>query len=475
MLLPSEDREADTAVYASEQATGTKYSLFRAKRCIAIFLLVLILVIPARSNAGIGFFGGQIIFNFFSAMMVRPVGGLVLPGGIFGMCLPGFYTLGFGVTGSVKVAKFIRIRVIFPILGFCVDPLVKFILDKAKSAATDFIAPKPKSNASSAPAPITKVPASTTSSAPVTNASTAPAYSLVQSSVSSECDMSQKTTPLSLFDSTTIKYQDRVKVASTTVAVRETASSTAIIFGVQPKGFRGSTISTSSIITTIDTVISTTTTITNQYKWWKVDFDGGFDGWVLEDGIVTPAPPALTVNCPIDGMQLGSTTVGIVYQMDGDFQGYAITGPVFQLDARPIERDYNADGKYQFINVVPGTHTMKGWLEGLNYPRVPGTDIIITFTVGDFTPPTIALTAPRNSDLLSGVVNVSANASDDVGVVGVQFKLDGANLGAEDITAPYAFSWDTRAIPKSLHVLSAVARDLAGNTATVGSITVTTQ
>ena len=30
-------------------------------------------------------------------------------------------------------------------------------------------------------------------------------------------------------------------------------------------------------------------------------------------------------------------------------------------------------------------------------------------------------------------------------VAGVQFKLDGANLGAEDTNAPYAFDWDTAA------------------------------
>ena len=44
----------------------------------------------------------------------------------------------------------------------------------------------------------------------------------------------------------------------------------------------------------------------------------------------------------------------------------------------------------------------------------------------------MSLTAPANNATVSGSVNVTANASDDVGVVGVQFKLDGANLGAED-------------------------------------------
>ena len=38
---------------------------------------------------------------------------------------------------------------------------------------------------------------------------------------------------------------------------------------------------------------------------------------------------------------------------------------------------------------------------------------------------------------------MTANATDNVGVAGVQFLLDGTPLGAEDTTAPYAVTWDT--------------------------------
>ena len=56
----------------------------------------------------------------------------------------------------------------------------------------------------------------------------------------------------------------------------------------------------------------------------------------------------------------------------------------------------------------------------------------------DTTPPTVAITAPAAGATVSGTVTVSRpNASDNVGVVGVQFSVDGADLGAEDSTAPY--------------------------------------
>jgi hypothetical protein len=97
-----------------------------------------------------------------------------------------------------------------------------------------------------------------------------------------------------------------------------------------------------------------------------------------------------------------------------------------------------------------------------------------TITISDTTPPTVSITAPGGGATVSGTgVSVTANASDNIGVVGVQFKLDGANLGAEDTTSPYAITWDTTATTNGSHTLTAVARDGAGNTTTSSPVTVT--
>jgi hypothetical protein len=95
-------------------------------------------------------------------------------------------------------------------------------------------------------------------------------------------------------------------------------------------------------------------------------------------------------------------------------------------------------------------------------------------TPPDPTPPTVSLTAPAAGSTVTGSVSVSANASDNVGVAGVQFKLDGASLGAEDTSAPYAVTWDSSTVANGSHTLSAVARDAAGNSTTATTITVTT-
>ncbi|WNM57962.1 Ig-like domain-containing protein [Candidatus Nitrospira allomarina] len=93
-------------------------------------------------------------------------------------------------------------------------------------------------------------------------------------------------------------------------------------------------------------------------------------------------------------------------------------------------------------------------------------------TPDDTTAPTITLTAP-SAGTVSGTVTVTASASDNVGVVGVQFRLQGANLGPEDISSPYSISWDTTTVTNGAYTLSASARDAAGNTKTSGSIVVT--
>ena len=64
-------------------------------------------------------------------------------------------------------------------------------------------------------------------------------------------------------------------------------------------------------------------------------------------------------------------------------------------------------------------------------------DLAISFSVAapDTTAPTVSVERTSGRCDGSGTVSVSASASDNVGVVGVQFLLDGANLGAEDTTA----------------------------------------
>jgi len=59
-------------------------------------------------------------------------------------------------------------------------------------------------------------------------------------------------------------------------------------------------------------------------------------------------------------------------------------------------------------------------------------------------------------------------------VYGVQFKIDGNNLGDEDTVPPYELVWNSTTVLDGPHTISAVARDAAGSTATTAvNVTVT--
>jgi methionine-rich copper-binding protein CopC len=78
----------------------------------------------------------------------------------------------------------------------------------------------------------------------------------------------------------------------------------------------------------------------------------------------------------------------------------------------------------------------------------------------DTTPPVVNLDAIAAE--VDGTVTLTAQASDDVRVVAVEFFVDGVSLGA-DVSAPYAVAWDTTAAANGPHALSAEATDAAGN------------
>ena len=84
----------------------------------------------------------------------------------------------------------------------------------------------------------------------------------------------------------------------------------------------------------------------------------------------------------------------------------------------------------------------------------------------------MAVTAPAANSSVSGTITVSANASDNVAVAGVQFQLDGVNIGAA-LSPPYSLSWNTTGASNGRHTLTAIARDTSNNTATSLPITVT--
>lgn len=148
--------------------------------------------------------------------------------------------------------------------------------------------------------------------------------------------------------------------------------------------------------------------------------------------------------------------------------------------------DFNNDGTFEVNNStsatmeVPasylrsGNNTVRGRIHDKDNGFTDYTAVlVISGTGGDTQAPTVNLTSPAPGATVSGTVNIAANASDNVGVVGVQFLLNNQPLGAEDTTAPYSFAWNSSQVSNGTHTLSAIARDAAGNMSTASAVQVT--
>jgi subtilisin family serine protease len=80
----------------------------------------------------------------------------------------------------------------------------------------------------------------------------------------------------------------------------------------------------------------------------------------------------------------------------------------------------------------------------------------------DTTAPLASIAAPLANSSVSGLVGVSVNASDNVGVARVDLMVNGTVV-ATDTAAPYSFSWDSTGVANGMASVVAVAYDAAGN------------
>jgi hypothetical protein len=78
--------------------------------------------------------------------------------------------------------------------------------------------------------------------------------------------------------------------------------------------------------------------------------------------------------------------------------------------------------------------------------------------------PSVLITQPVANTVSGATVAIEARATDDVGVVKVQFFIDG-NLIQEATQAPYRATWNTQGFAAGFHTLKALAYDTANQTA----------
>jgi len=181
--------------------------------------------------------------------------------------------------------------------------------------------------------------------------------------------------------------------------------------------------------------------------------------------------PTVTVTSPVANATVTSTiainasasdnvgVVGVQFTLDGANLGTEVT-------AAPYALSWNT------ATVANGAHVLAAIARDAMGNRGTATGVAVVVT-NDTTAPTVSVTSPAGGATVTGSITIDATATDNVGVVGVQFTLDGVNLGAEQTTAPYAITWNSASVANGVHVIAAVARDAAGNSQIAASVSVT--
>src|SRR6266404_5759003 len=186
-------------------------------------------------------------------------------------------------------------------------------------------------------------------------------------------------------------------------------------------------------------------------------------------------PPTVSITSTASGTIVAGTisvtasasdnvgVAGVQFRLDGVNAGTEVTAAPYSVS-------------WDSTTASNGSHSLTAVARDGAGNRTTSVAIAVTVSNGappDTTPPTVSITSPTSGASVSGTVTMTASASDNVGVAGVQFLLDGVNLGAEATAAPYSAPWDTATASRGSHALTAVARDAAGNRATSAPVSVT--
>ena len=217
------------------------------------------------------------------------------------------------------------------------------------------------------------------------------------------------------------------------------------------------------------------TPLTGQLVYSMIDWSADA-GHIAHENSVPGVAPEQQYVCSSNAtrVQVPRSNEIVCYRLDSS-QDVAVVAPVMtDLDAPGGGDDYskrpkgNLDvtGRYFIWTSNMGGNRLDAFVVKVPSELLSGTGM-------DVTPPVVSITSPVAGASLGASVAISGAASDDVGVAGVQFQVDGGNLGAEVTTPPYAVTWNTGGATPGQHTLTAVARDAAGNDTISAGVVVT--
>ncbi|MFX1374953.1 MAG: Ig-like domain-containing protein [Promethearchaeota archaeon] len=104
------------------------------------------------------------------------------------------------------------------------------------------------------------------------------------------------------------------------------------------------------------------------------------------------------------------------------------------------------------------------WANAWHFLSIDYFDVKVQYRgIEDYNPPSVVITGGLDMlDAVRGVVPMSADASDNIGVSLVEFYVDN-NLIGSDYDAPYSCQWDSRTVSDGKHSVKVISYDTSGN------------
>jgi len=180
--------------------------------------------------------------------------------------------------------------------------------------------------------------------------------------------------------------------------------------------------------------------------------------------------PSVSITAPANG----ATVNGTVTVTSAATDNVGVTGVQFQLNGANYGSKLSAAPytvQWDTKTVANGSYQWNAVAQDAAGNTATSTTVFAVVNNPDTIAPSVRILTPATGSTLSGTVSITASASDNIGVAGVQYSLDGAPLGSEATASPYTLSWNTGTVAQGSHTLTATARDAAGNRSTA-SVTV---
>jgi hypothetical protein len=184
-------------------------------------------------------------------------------------------------------------------------------------------------------------------------------------------------------------------------------------------------------------------------------------------------PPSISISSPGNNSVVSNTTSISVNVADGA----TITGVQYQLNGSNLGPLQTTGPNYTFswntTGTTNGPYTLTAILTDNAYSPTTSSGVSVTVSNAVVTPPSISITSP-GAGTVSNTTSVSVNVTDSATITGVQYQLNGNNLGPLQTTGPnYTYSWNTAATPNGPYTLTAILTDNANSPTTSPGVSIT--